>query len=220
MNLITKTISLPKVGKTRITFYRDKRRTTRDKSTFSLPFDVQLGEDTFLGEILYSPEMRSCRIMWSEYPEDKSFAEEVESFIKEFLFGTVLATTEPIEPEEAEEIMNSLTETIISSLRYSISGEGAIVIEIPIIGRESKMLKVIVRKKDSGDYFITDDGLILRSFRPHEKGQRDRVVFAAKRLGIELREEELYLDSPPEDMANNLYKFIQMISAVYLFYLF
>ncbi|WP_181405982.1 DUF1828 domain-containing protein [Thermodesulfovibrio sp. Kuro-1] len=78
---------------------------------------------------------------------------------------------------------------------------------------------MILRKKDTGDYFLSDDGFILRSFRPHERGQRERVVFATKKLGIEIKEDELFLDSSPEELSENLYKFIQFVSAVYLFYL-
>lgn len=219
MNLITKIVLLPKVGKTRITFYRDKRKVTKDKTTFSLPFDVQLGEKLALGEIIYSPVFRSCRIMWNEAPEDIQVKEEAENFIKEFLFGTLLTTTEPIESQEAEEIFNNFIKFFISSIEYRITGEGACVFNIPIVAKHSKILKIILRKKDTGDYFLSDDGFILRSFRPHERGQRERVVFATKKLGIEIKEDELFLDSTPEELSENLYKFIQFVSAVYLFYL-
>lgn len=219
MNLITKIVLLPKVGKTRITFYRDKRRVTKDKTTFSLPFDVQLGENLALGEIIYSPVFRSCRIMWNESPEDIQVKEEAEKFIKEILFGTLLTTTEPVESQEAEEIFNNFIKFFSSSIEYRITGEGACVFNIPIVAKHSKILKIILRKKDTGDYFLSDDGFILRSFRPHERGQRERVVFATKKLGIEIKEDELFLDSSPEELSENLYKFIQFVSAVYLFYL-
>ncbi|ACI21842.1 DUF1828 domain-containing protein [Thermodesulfovibrio yellowstonii] len=219
MNLITKIVILPKVGKTRITFYRDKRKVTKDKTTFSLPFDMQLNEKIASGEIIYSPMFRSCRIMWNEAPEDIQVKEEAENFIKEFLFGTLLTTTEPIEPQEAEEIFDGFIKFLSSSIQYRITGEGACVLNIPIAAKQSKMLKIILRKKDTGDYFLSDDGFILRSFRPHERGQRERVVFATKKLGIEIKEDELFLDSSPEELSENLYKFIQFVSAVYLFYL-
>ncbi|GAB5047092.1 DUF1828 domain-containing protein [Thermodesulfovibrio sp. TK110] len=219
MNLITKTVFLPKIGKTRITFYRDRRKITKDKTTISLPFDLQLNEKVALGEIVYSPVFRSCRILWSDAPEDSQIKEETENFIKEFLFGTLLATTEPIEAEEAEKIFHDFVEFFASSFQYRITAEGAYVLTIPIAGKESKIIKVVLRKKDTGDYFFSDDGLILRSFRPHERGQRERVIFAAKRLGIEIKEEELFLESTPEELSQNFYKFIQFVSAVYLFYL-
>ncbi|MGB9891315.1 DUF1828 domain-containing protein [Thermodesulfovibrio yellowstonii] len=219
MNLITKIVILPKVGKTRITFYRDKRKVTKDKTTFSLPFDMQLNEKIASGEIIYSPMFRSCRIMWNEAPEDIQVKEEAENFIKEFLFGTLLTTTEPIEPQGAEEIFDGFIKFLSSSIQYRITGEGACVLNIPIAAKQSKMLKIILRKKDTGDYFLSDDGFILRSFRPHERGQRERVVFATKKLGIEIKEDELFLDSSPEELSENLYKFIQFVSAVYLFYL-
>jgi hypothetical protein len=41
----------------------------------------------------------------------------------------------------------------------------------------------------------------------------------AKKIGIDIRDEELFLDSSPDELINNLYKFIQMITGVYLFYL-
>ncbi|MGC8937623.1 MAG: DUF1828 domain-containing protein, partial [Thermodesulfovibrio sp.] len=97
--------------------------------------------------------------------------------------------------------------------------EGVCVLTIPIAEKEAKVIKVILRKKETGDYFFSDDGLILRSFRPHERGQRERVIFAAKKLGIEIKEEELFLESSAEELSQNFYKFIQFISAVYLFYL-
>ncbi|WP_028842227.1 DUF1828 domain-containing protein [Thermodesulfovibrio yellowstonii] len=219
MNLITKIVLLPKVGKTRVTFYRDKRKITKDKATFSLPFDMQLNEKIASGEIIYSPMFRSCRIMWNEAPEDIQVKEDAENFIKEFLFGTLLTTTEPIEPQEAEEIFDGFIKFLSSSIQYRITGEGACVLNIPIAAKQSKMLKIILRKKDTGDYFLSDDGFILRSFRPHERGQRERVVFATKKLGIEIKEDELFLDSSPEELSENLYKFIQFVSAVYLFYL-
>lgn len=220
MNLITKTISLPKVGKTRITFFRDKKRSTKDKSTFSLPFDVEINDKIVTGEIIYNPEMRTCRVFWNENPDNQSAAQEVENFIKEFLFGSLMATTEPIESDEAEKIIAEFHEFYKFSINTSIDLDGALIISFPIVGRESKIINIILRKKDTGDYYLTDDGYILRSFRPHERGQRERVVFSAKRLGIQVREEELYLDSSPEELAENLYKFIQMTSAVYIFYLF
>lgn len=219
MNLITKTVFLPKIGKTRITFYRDRRRITKDKTTISLPFDLQLNEKLAYGEIIYSPVFRSCRIMWSDAPDDMQIKEETENFIKEFLFGSLMATAEPIEAEEAEKIFNDFIEFFTSSIQYRITAEGACVLTIPIAGKESKAIRVILRKKDTGDYFLSDDGLILRSFRPHERGQRERVIFAAKKLGIEIKEEEMFLDSTPEELSQNLYKFIQFVSAVYLFYL-
>ncbi|WP_353683590.1 DUF1828 domain-containing protein [Thermodesulfovibrio sp. 3907-1M] len=219
MNLITKTVFLPKIGKTRITFYRDRRKITKDKTTISLPFDLQLNEKLAYGEIIYSPVFRSCRILWSDAPDDMQIKEETENFIKEFLFGSLMATAEPIESEEVEKIFNDFIEFLASSLQYRITAEGACVLTIPIAGKELKAIKVILRKKDTGDYFFSDDGLILRSFRPHERGQRERVVFAAKRLGIEIKEEEMFLDSTPEELSQNFYKFVQFVSAVYLFYL-
>ncbi|MEN2994808.1 MAG: DUF1828 domain-containing protein [Thermodesulfovibrio sp.] len=219
MNLITKLVFLPKVGRTRITFYRDRRKSTKDKTTFSLPFDLQLGEKVALGEIVYSPVFRSCRIMWSEAPEDVQIKEEAENFIKEFLFGTLMTTAEPIQPQEAEEIFNKFVNFFGTSITYRITAEGACVFNIPIIAKQSKDLKVILRKKDTGDYFLSDDGVILRSFRPHERGQKERVIFATKKLGIEIKEEELYLDSTFEELPANFYKFIQFVSAVYIFYL-
>lgn len=126
MNLITKIVILPKVGKTRITFYRDKRKVTKDKTTFSLPFDMQLNEKIASGEIIYSPMFRSCRIMWNEAPEDIQVKEEAENFIKEFLFSTLLTTTEPIEPQEAEEIFDGFIKFLSSSIQYRITGEGAV----------------------------------------------------------------------------------------------
>ncbi|MGC9044948.1 MAG: DUF1828 domain-containing protein [Thermodesulfovibrio sp.] len=219
MNLITKTFLLPKIGKTRITFYRDRRKITKDKTTISLPFDLQLNEKLAYGEIIYSPVFRSCRIMWSDAPEDMQIKEEAENFIKEFLFGTLIATTEPIEDEEAEKIFNDFIEFFASSVQYRITAEGACVLTIPIAKKEAKVIKVILRKKETGDYFFSDDGLILRSFRPHERGQRERVIFAAKKLGIEIKEEELFLESSREELSQNFYKFIQFVSAVYLFYL-
>ncbi|GAQ94117.1 hypothetical protein TAGGR_1290 [Thermodesulfovibrio aggregans] len=219
MNLITKTVLLPKIGKTRITFYRDRRKATKDKTTFSLPFDLQLGEKLAYGEIVYSPVFRSCRIMWSETPEDVQIKEETENFIKEFLFGTLLATTEPIEPEEAEKILSDFFEFFKSSIQYRITAEGVCVLYIPVGGKDSRIIKLILRKKDTGDYIFSDDGVILRSFRPHERGQRERVVFSAKRLGIDVKEEELFVESSPEEISQNFYRFIQFVSAVYLFYL-
>ncbi|GAB6182498.1 DUF1828 domain-containing protein [Thermodesulfovibrio hydrogeniphilus] len=219
MNQITKSISLPKVGLARITFYRDKRRTTKDKSVFSLPFDVQLNEKTATGEIIYSLVFRSCRILWSEHPGDAAIAEKTEDFIKEFLFGTLLSVTEPIEPEEAQKIKESLNEFFSSIIKYSITDEGTCIIKAPIVSKESKQIQIILRKKDTGEYFLSDDGIILRSFRPHERGQREKVALTAKKLGIEITEEELFLYSPPDKIAENLYKFIQILSAVYIFYL-
>ncbi|MCS7164096.1 MAG: DUF1828 domain-containing protein [Thermodesulfovibrio sp.] len=219
MNLITKLVFLPKVGRTRITFYRDRRKYTKDKTTFSLPFDLQLGEKVAFGEIVYSPVFRSCRIMWSEAPEDIQIKEESEKFIKEFLFGTLMTTSEPIEPQEAEEIFNRFINFFGTSITYRITAEGVCVFNFPIIAKQSKNLKVILRKKDTGDYFLSDDGVILRSFRPHERGQKERVIFATKKLGIEIKEEEICLDSTPEELPTNLYKFIQFVSAVYIFYL-
>lgn len=219
MNLITKIVFLPKVGKTRMTFYRDKRKATKDKTTFSLPFDLQLEEKLAFGEIIYSPVFRSCRIMWNEIPEDIQIKEKAEEFIKEFLFGTLLTTTEPIECQEGEEIFNDFINFFGSSIKYRITGEGAFVLNIPIGAQHAKMLKIVLRKKDTGDYFLSDEGIILRSFRPHERGQRERVIFATKKIGIEIKEDELFLDSSPEELSENLYKFIQFVSAVYLFYL-
>ncbi len=219
MNQITKSILLPKVGLSRITFYRDKRRATKDKSVFSLPFDVQLSEKTATGEIIYSPVFRSCRILWSEHPGDSAIAERTEDFIKEFLFGSLLAVTEPIQPEEAQKIKDSLDEFFSSIIQYTIIEDGSCLIKIPIITKESKQIQIILRKKDTGEYFLSDDGIILRSFRPHERGQREKVALTAKKLGIEITEEELFLYSSPEKISENLYKFIQILSAVYIFYL-
>jgi len=219
MNLITKTVILPKAGKVRITFYRDRRKATKDKTTFSLPFDIHLNGKIAIGEIIYSPLLRSCRIMWNEPPDDKNIVEETENFIKEFLFGTLMAITEPIDSNEADKIINNFKDFFWSSIQYTITGTGACVLMIPIGSRASRQVKIIIRKKDTGDYFFTDDGLILRSFRPHERGQREKVVFGAKKIGIEVKEEELILNSSAEDLTQNLYKFIQFVSAVYLFYL-
>lgn len=219
MNLITKIVFLPKVGKTRMTFYRDRRKATKDKTTFSLPFDLQLDEKVASGEIIYSSVFRSCRIMWNEPPEDIQIKEKAEEFIKEFLFGTLLSTTEPIEPQEGEEIFNNFIKFFSSSIEYRITGEGAFVLYIPIGAQYEKMLKIVLRKKDTGDYFLNDEGIILRSFRPHERGQKERVIFAAKKIGIEIKEDELFLDSSAEELSKNLYKFTQFVSAVYLFYL-
>lgn len=219
MNLITKTVILPRTGKVRITFYRDRRKSTKDKTTFSLPFDIHLNEEIAVGEIIYSSVFRSCRIMWNEPPDDQNIIEETEGFIKEFLFGTLMAMTEPIDRNEADEIINKFKEIFWSSIQYTITSDGACVLMIPITGKASRQLKIIIRRKDTGDYFLTDDGLILRSFRPHERGQREKVVFGAKKLGIEVREEELIFDSNAEELPEKLYKFIQFVSAVYLFYL-
>ncbi len=219
MNLISKIVFLPKVGKTRMTFYRNRRKATKDKTTFSLPFDLQLEDKLAFGEIIYSSVFRSCRIMWNETPEDIQIKEKAEEFIKEFLFGTLLTTTEPIEFQEGEEIFNDFIKFFGSSIKYRITGEGAFVLNIPIGAQHAKMLKIVLRKKDTGDYFLSDEGIILRSFRPHERGQRERVIFATKKIGIEIKEDELFLDSSPEELSENLYKFIQFVSAVYLFYL-
>lgn len=219
MDIISKKVTLPKTGTVKITFYRDKRKATKDKTTFSLPFDIQLNEKTAIGEIVYSPLFRSCRIMWSIPPEDSKTQEETESFIKEFLFGTLMSVTEPITQQEAEDIINNYTEFFRRSIRFRITEQGICEITLPLGGKELREIKLLIRKKDSGDYLISDDSLILRQFRPHERGQRERVVFAAKRLGIEIREEELLLDSTAEELSKNLHKFIQIISAVYMFYL-
>ncbi len=216
---ISKTVLLPKVGKSRMTFYRDRRKASKDKKVFSLPFDIDLSEKIASGEIIYSPLTRACRVMWNESPDDATIAEEAEKFIKEFLFGTLMSVTEPIEPEEAMKIMAELNEFISSALKGTISENGSFVLTMPIVSKESKNLKVIIRKKDTGDYFLSDDGVILRSFRPHERGQKDRVIFMTKKFGIEIREEEIYLESTPDELPSNLYKFIQIISAIYLFYL-
>lgn len=219
MNQITKTVLLPKAGKARITFYRDRRRSTKDQTTFSLPFDVELIENTATGEVIYSPVFRSCRIMWFEKPDDEKTILDLETFIKEFLFGTLMSATEPIQPEEAEQIMNYLFDYFKSSVQYKITEDGACVLTIPVAGSFSKNIKLIIRKKDTGGYFLTDDGIILRSFRPHERGQKEKVIFVSKRLGIEIKEEELFLDTTADNLVENLYKFIQILSAVYLFYL-
>lgn len=219
MNIISKKVNLPKVGTVRITFYRDRRKSTKDKQTFSLPFDVQLSEKTATGEIIYSPIFRSCRIMWSDPPEDSKAGEETENFIKEFLFGTLLAISEPITIDEAQKIIDDFVFSLKSSIRFRISENGICEIKIPIAGQHSKELTVFIRKKDTGEFILSDDSLILRQFRPHERGQRERVVFAAKRLGLEIRDEELFLESTKEELPFNLHKFIQIISAVYIFYL-
>ena len=220
METISKKIILPKVGNIRITFYRDRRRSTKDRITFSLPFDVDLPDKTGKGEIIYSPVFRSCRIMWSEPLDDEKTSSDIESFIKEFLFGTLLSLTEPILPEEMEHIFENLMELIKSSVQYKINEDGSCAIFISLfLGKSSKLLKILIRKKDTGDFFITDEGEILRSFRPHEIGQREKVVLTAKKIGIDIRDEELFLDSSPDELINNLYKFIQMITGVYLFYL-
>jgi len=220
METISKKIILPKVGNIRITFYRDRRSSTKDRITFSLPFDVDLPDKTGKGEIIYSPVFRSCRIMWSEPLDDEKTSSDIESFIKEFLFGTLLSLTEPILPEEMEHIFENLMELIKSSVQYKINEDGSCAIFISLfLGKSSKLLKILIRKKDTGDFFITDEGEILRSFRPHEIGQREKVVLTAKKIGIDIRDEELFLDSSPDELINNLYKFIQMITGVYLFYL-
>lgn len=219
MDTISKKVSLPKTGTVKITFYRDRRKATKDKTTFSLPFDLQLSETTALGEIVYSPIFRSCRILWNVPPEDYKTQEETENFIKEFLFGTLMSVTEPITKQEAEAIINNYQEFFKNSLRYRISEEGICEITLPIGGKELKEIKFLIRKKDTGDFIISDDSLILRQFRPHERGQKERVLFAAKKLGIDIKDEELVLESSPSDLSGNLHKFIQIISAVYIFYL-
>jgi len=219
MDIISKKVTLPKVGTVRITFYRDRRKSTKDKQTFSLPFDVQLDEKNAVGEIIYSPIFRSCRIMWSDPPEDRKVAEETENFIKEFLFGTLLAVTEPITIDEAQKIIDDFIYSLKSSIRFKISENGICEIKVPVAGKQSKELTIIIRKKDTGEFILSDDSLILRQFRPHERGQRERVVFAAKRLGLEIRDEELFLESNQEELPFNFHKFVQIISAVYIFYL-
>jgi len=176
METISKKIILPKVGTIRITFYRDRRRSTKDRITFSLPFDVDLPDKTGKGEIIYSPVFRSCRIMWSEPLDDEKTSSDIESFIKEFLFGTLLSLTEPILPEEMEHIFENLMELIKSSVQYKINEDGSCAIFISLfLGKSSKLLKILIRKKDTGDFFITDEGEILRSFRPHEIGREKKL---------------------------------------------
>lgn len=219
MDIISKKVNLPKTGTVKITFYRDRRKATKDKTTFSLPFDVQLNEKIALGEIVYSPLFRSCRVMWSNPPEDSKTQEETENFIKEFLFGTLMSVTEPITQQEAEDLINNYIEFFRQSFRFRITEQGICEITLPLGGKELREIKFLIRKKDTGDFIISDDSLILRQFRPHERGQRERVIFAAKKLGIEIREEELFLESTAEELSRNLHKFIQIISAVYIFYL-
>lgn len=221
MEQISKTISFPKVGTVRITFYRDRRMSTKDKTTFSLPFDVDLEDKTARGEIIYSPVFRTCRIMWTEPLDDERVTSDTESFIKEFLFGTLMSLTEPISQEEMERIMENLNELMKSSIQYKRNEDGSFVIFVSLFtAKEPILLEIIIRKKDTGAFFITDNGEILRKFRPHERGQRERVVFTAKKMGIDIRDEELFIDSTPEDLTHNIYKFIQVITGVYLFYLF
>lgn len=219
MDVISKNVILPKIGSTRITFYRDRRRATKDKTAFSLPFEMQLPNRDAVGEIIYSPIFRSCRILWSEPPEDLKVRDEAERFIKEFLFGTLIAVTEPIELAEAERIFDNYIQNLRELISYKINEKGICEVKIPIAGRQSRHLFFLIRKKDTGDYILSDDSLILRQFRPHERGQRERVVFAAKKLGVDIRDEELFLESKAEELPNNLHKFIQIISAIYLFYL-
>lgn len=219
MEIISKSITLPKVGNTRITFYRDRRRATKDKTTFSLPFDLQLRDKNAEGEIIYSPVFRSCRIIWSEPPEDLKVQEESENFIKEFLFGSLMSTTEPITIGEAENILNDFLDFLKNSISFRITENGLCEVNIHVAGKQSRQLSFLIRKKDTGDFIISDDSLILRQFRPHEKGQRDRVIYAAKKLGIDVRDEEFLLESKKEELPDNLHKFIQIISAVYIFYL-
>ncbi|MCX8034003.1 MAG: DUF1828 domain-containing protein [Thermodesulfovibrio sp.] len=219
MDIISKKVSLPKTGTVKITFYRDRRKATKDKTTFSLPFDVQFNEKIALGEIIYSPVYRSCRVLWNVTPEDNKFQEETENFIKEFLFGTLMSVTEPITRQEAESIINNYLEFFKNSIKYRITEQGICEITLPIGGKELKEIKFLIRKKDTGDFIISDDSLILRQFRPHERGQRERVIFAAKKLGIDIKDEELSLESSLDELSNNLQKFVQIISAVYIFYL-
>lgn len=219
MDVISKSVILPKIGSTRITFYRDRRRATKDKSTYSLPFDMQLPNKDAVGEIVYSPIFRSCRILWSEPPEDLKVREEAETFIKEFLFGTLMSTTEPIEPGEAEKIFDEYLRNLRDLIAFRINEKGVCEVKIPVAGKQSRHLIFLIRKKDTGDFILSDDSMILRQFRPHERGQRERVVLAAKKLGIDIRDEELFLESKKEELSDNLHKFIQIISAIYIFYL-
>ncbi|MCX7988651.1 MAG: DUF1828 domain-containing protein [Thermodesulfovibrio sp.] len=219
MDIISKKVSLPKTGTVKITFYRDRRKATKEKTTFSLPFDVQLSENTASGEIIYSPLYRSCRVLWSIPPDNSKTREETEDFIKEFLFGTLMSITEPITQQEAENIIDNYLEFFKNSIKYRILEQGICEIAIPIGSKELKEIKFLMRKKDTGDFIISDDSLILRQFRPHERGQRERVIFAAKKLGIDIRDEELLLESSSAELSINLHKFIQIISAVYIFYL-
>lgn len=219
MNLITKKVNLPKVGNVKITFYRDRKRSTKDKTTFSMPFDVQMGDGTYLGEIIYNTVFRSCKILWTEPPEDRKAAEETETFIKEFLFGTLMSLIEPISENEIENIMDRFFNYQRESLKYRITENGICEITTTIASTQTKQIKFQLKKKDTGDFIITDEGIVLRQFRPHEKGQRDRVVFVAKKLGLEIKEEEITLESNYENLSDALYKYIQIISAVYLFYL-
>jgi hypothetical protein len=219
MDVITKKVFLPKIGTVKITFYRDKRKSTKDKKVYSLPFEVQLEENNALGEIIYSPIFRSCRILWSIPPEDLKTQEETETFIKEFLFGTLLSATEPITNQEAETIIHNYLDFFKNSLKYRISEQGICELTFSICGKELREIKILIRKKDTGDFIISDDALILRQFRPYERGQREKVVFVARKMGIEIKEEELFLESSACELSANLYKFIQIISAVYLFYL-
>ncbi len=219
MDVISKKVSLPKIGSVKIIFYRDRRRATKDKSFFSLPFEVQLVDKTAQGEIIYSPIFRSCRILWSFSPPEERERQEIENFIKEFLFGTLMSVTEPLTSQEVEIILNNYNDFLKNSIKYKISEQGNCELIIPLGGKESKQIKIILRKKDTGDYVISDDGLILRQFRPHERGQREKVIFAAKKLGIEIRDEDLFLETSSIDLSVNLYKFIQIVSAVYFFYL-
>lgn len=219
MDVISKSIILPKIGSTRITFFRDRRRATKDKTAFSLPFEMQLPNRDATGEIVYSPVFRSCRVLWSDPPEDLKIREEAERFIKEFLFGTLMSATEPIEPLEADSIFENYLQNLRNLISYRITERGACEVKVSIAGKQSRHLVFLIRKKDTGDFIISDDSMVLRQFRPHEKGQRDRVAIAARKFGFDIRDEELILESKKEELADSLHRFIQVISAVYIFYL-
>lgn len=215
MDVISKNVILPKVGQVRITFYRDRRKATKDRSTFSMPFDLQSSEEEASGEIIYSPVFRSCRILWSEAPTDKRLKEDSEDFIKQFLFGQLMSVTEPISHEEAQEIFQKVIEFFNGSIKINLTPDGALNFSIPVFG---KTLSFIVRKKDTGDYLLSDEGITLRKFRPYDRGQKEKVIYTIKKLGVEIKEEEIYLESTKENLPENIFKFFQLITSVYLFY--
>ncbi|MCS7203039.1 MAG: DUF1828 domain-containing protein [Thermodesulfovibrio sp.] len=215
MDVIRKSIVLPKIGQVRITFYRDKRKSTKDKTTFSMPFDLQSSEEEVSGEIIYSPVFRSCRILWNETPLDERLKEGSEGFIKEFLFGELMSVTEPIDSQEAQEIFQEFIKFFNSSIKVNLNPNGTLTFNIPVFG---KVLSFVLRKKDTGEFILNDEGITLRKFRPYERGQKDKVIYTVKKLGMEIRDEEIYMESSKENLAENIIKFIQLITSVHLFY--
>ncbi|MEN2985895.1 MAG: DUF1828 domain-containing protein [Thermodesulfovibrionaceae bacterium] len=215
MDVIRKSIVLPKIGQVRITFYRDKRKSTKDKTTFSMPFDLQSSEEEVSGEIIYSPVFRSCRILWNETPLDEKLKEGSEEFIKEFLFGELMSVTEPIDSQEAQEIFQEFIKFFNSSIKVNLNPNGTLTFNIPVFG---KVLSFVLRKKDTGEFILNDEGITLRKFRPYERGQKDKVIYTVKKLGMEIRDEEIYMESSKENLAENIIKFIQLITSVHLFY--